>query len=184
MFDIANARARILVDLDFTLRTHPRGVEAMPRVRERSRAVPNVHLGSRHTPRRHSRAGLTRRRRRRLRQTERNAYDDECRRNTLFSRHWLNPHDELAGLYQQKKFTYVYLHGDHADDALRGVVHGEEDHEDELHDQVERAALNDDVDCLTACSFGEVHAAQVVHLVRREHPDAPGDEARHHHVRA
>ena len=30
--------------------------------------------------------------------------------------------------------TYVYLHGDHANDALRGVVNGEEDNKDELHD--------------------------------------------------
>jgi hypothetical protein len=87
-------------------------------------------------------------------------------------------------LPSRRRNTHVDLHGDHCDDALRGVPDGEEDDENELHGQIEHAALDDDVHCSSACPCREMHAMHGLPVARGEVPDAHGDEGRHDHVRA
>lgn len=60
---------------------------------------------------------------------------------------------------------------------------GEEDDEYELHGHIEHAALDDDIDCSSACTCRELRAMLVVCLARGEVPDAHSDEGRHEHVR-
>ena len=74
--------------------------------------------------------------------------------------------------------TYVGLHSNHSNDALRGVPDGEEDYENELHGKIEHATLDDNFEGSLACPSRELR------VVRREIPDAPSHECCHYHVRA
>jgi hypothetical protein len=80
--------------------------------------------------------------------------------------------------------THVDLHSNHSDDALRGVLDGKEDDENDLHGKIEHAALDDNIDGSLACPCWELRARHVARLARREIPDASSDEGCHYHVRA
>ena len=80
--------------------------------------------------------------------------------------------------------TYVDLHSNHSDDALRGVPDGIEDDENELHGKIEHATFDDDIDDSLACPYRELHATHVMRLAMREIPDAQSNEGCYYHVRA
>ena len=84
---------------------------------------------------------------------------------------------------EEASATHIDLHRRLRDDGLRGVPEADEDDEDELRDEVERAALDDDHDraardAVRARERG-IAAGQV-----RGAPDLEDDEPGREHVRA
>ena len=76
------------------------------------------------------------------------------------------------------------MHSNYSGDAQHGVSNDTEDDENELHDELEHAALDDDFDDSPACPCRELHATHVACLARREIPDVRTDEGGRYHGRA
>ena len=82
------------------------------------------------------------------------------------------------------KNTHVDLYRNPYNYAQRGELADEADDENKLHGKIEHSALDDDIDGSKAypCREFPIRATHVVHLARREVPNAPSNEGCHYHV--
>lgn len=108
--------------------------------------------------------------------SEADADDDQGRRDALPCETDCEP-DRLR--YRKVFGTHINLDGHHSNNRLRGMLNREQDDEDELDREVQRAALDDDahrVACGAPRAEGEARVGDLERRVPDAHDDERGDE--------